>query len=145
MGRKTWSKGKRMPKGSLYKNMAAHLRFDVSSEWLSGFSDIEKLKFMNSAITRRGGRFDLTTAEYIKYIGKFYKEDQFNKIYSAWVDSDFNKWKRPTIDHINPRTNGGCNKLDNLQFLTWFENRTKCDMTQTEWDEVKKNIKEYLI
>jgi len=41
--------------------------------------------------------------------------------------------------------NGGCNMIDNLQFLTWFENRAKCDMSQEDWNKVKLNIKDYLI
>lgn len=144
-GRKAWSQGKKMPKSSLYKNMAAHIRFDVTAEWLSEFGDIEKLKFMNSAITRRGGRFDLSTDDYMAYIERFYDDRQFNDLYFAWVTSQKNKWLRPTIDHINPRANGGCNDIENLQFLTWFENRAKCDMTQVEWDNVKSNIKDYLV
>jgi len=34
---------------------------------------------------------------------------------------------------------------DCLQFLTWFENRAKCDMSQEDWNKVKLNIKDYLI
>jgi len=137
--------GKKMPKTSLYKNMAAHIRFDVTSEWLSEFSDIEKLKFLNYAITRRGGRFELSTDDYIEYIERFYDDRQFNDLYFSWIISQKNKWLRPTIDHINPRANGGCNRIENLQFLTWFENRAKCDMTQDEWNNVKANIKDYLV
>jgi hypothetical protein len=144
-GRVPWSKGKKMPKSSLYKNMTAHLRFSVSAEWLEQFCDIEKLKFLNSAITKRGGRFDLSSEEYKDYLKRFYCDDQFNKVYKSWLDSGKNKWKRPTVDHVNPRSRGGANSLDNLQFLSWFENRAKCDMTQEQWDIVKKNIKEYLI
>ena len=32
-----------------------------------------------------------------------------------------------------------------LQFLTWFENRCKNDMTQTEWDNLKLTIEEYFV
>ena len=35
--------------------------------------------------------------------------------------------------------------LDNLQFLTWFENRCKNNMSQSEWDDIKTNIGLYLI
>ena len=35
--------------------------------------------------------------------------------------------------------------LENLQFLSWFENRCKNDMTQLEWDEIKKNINKYFV
>lgn len=143
-GRRT-NIGRKMPKASLYKNMAAHLRFNVTSDWLSEFTDVEKLKFLNSAITRRGGRFDLSTDDYMAYIERFYYDRQFNDLYFAWLTSQKNKWLRPTIDHINPRTNGGCNDIENLQFLTWFENRAKCDMTHDEWNSVKANIKDYLV
>ena len=35
--------------------------------------------------------------------------------------------------------------LDNLQFLSWFENRCKNDMSQEEWDVLKSNIQEYFV
>ena len=40
----------------LYNNMATHLRFDVSFEWLMQFKDFNKLKLLNDAITNRNGR-----------------------------------------------------------------------------------------
>jgi len=144
-GRPTWSKGKKMPKGSLYKNMASHLRFDVTVEWLSNFCDIEKLKFLNRVLTNRGGGFDFDTNEYELFIEKFYNDDHFNDLYSGWIVAEKNQWLRPTIDHITPKAKGGGNNLENLQFLTWFENRAKCDMTQDEWNKVKLNMKDYLI
>jgi len=143
-GRTSWAKGKKVPKSTLYKNMATHLRFDVSVDWLLAFDDIEKLKFLNRSVGR-GGRFDITTKEYKAYIVKFYNDAQFNRLYEKWLTSGQCKWKRPTIDHINPRANGGCNRIENLQFLTWLENRAKCDMSQQDWDSVKANIKDYLI
>ena len=44
-----------------------------------------------------------------------------------------------------PKAKGGTNDLENLQFLSWFENRCKNDMTQKEWNILKSNIGEYLI
>lgn len=143
-GRKGWNKGKRMPKESLYKNMASHIRFDITSEWLSRFEDIQKLKFLNSCITSRGGRYSDNTEWYKAYIQKFYIDPQFNKIYDMWLGTN-DKYLRPTIDHINPRANGGGNGLDNLQFLSWFENRAKSDMLQSDWQRIKNNIKDYLL
>jgi hypothetical protein len=35
--------------------------------------------------------------------------------------------------------------LRHLQFLSWFENRTKNNMSQKEWDLLKQNISEYFI
>lgn len=54
-------------------------------------------------------------------------------------------YKRPSLDHIVPKAKGGTNDLENLQFLSWFENRCKNDMTQLEWDEIKKNINKYFV
>lgn len=148
-------KGKKMPKNSLYKNMATHIRFKVSLDWLLQFDDIEKLKFLNKAITPRDTRFKVDTEWYKAYILKFYNDKQFNKIYAKWLGSDDgdsflfngnkNDYLRPTIDHINPKANGGNNDLSNLEFLTWFENRAKNDMPLVVWQKLKENIKDYLL
>ena len=42
-----------------YNNMATHLRFDVSTDWLTQFNDFDKLKLLNDAITNRSGRWDV--------------------------------------------------------------------------------------
>ena len=76
---------------------------------------------------------------------KFYDDIQFNRIYKIWVDSNFEPYKRPSLDHIVPKAKGGTNDLENLQFLSWFENRCKNDMTQLEWNEIKKNINKYFV
>lgn len=125
--------------------MATHLRFDVTREWLMQFSDFEKLKLLNDVITNRSGRWNVTTSWYVKYIEMFYGDKQFNNIYNKWVLSGKEKYKKPSIDHVVPRSKGGDNNLDNLQFLSWFENRCKSDMTNNEWEKLKSNIKEYLI
>lgn len=44
-----------------YNNMATHLRFDVTVEWLMQFSDFSKLKLLNDVITNRSGRWDVST------------------------------------------------------------------------------------
>jgi len=128
----------------LLKNMAWHIRFDVSVEWLSQFEDIEKLKFLNRCISKRKDRFKVDTKWYMEYILRFYNDEQFNKIYSKWIGTG-NSYLRPTIDHINPKSNGGNNAINNLQFLTWFENRAKNDMPMVVWQKLKENIKYYLI
>ena len=135
-----------MPKISLYKNMATHIRFDVSLDWLLQFDDIEKLKCLNRAITPRDIRFNVDTGWYKKYVLKFYNNKQFNDIYSKWLSGDKkDKYLMPTIDHINPKAKNGDNQLSNLQFLTWFENRAKNDMPIVVWQKLKENIKDYLI
>ena len=142
-GRVSWSKGKKMSKSSLYRNMASHLRFDIDCEWLTQFRDIEKLKVLNKLITCRSGRWNNDTEWYKEYIEKFYNDSKFNRIYKAWIESCKEFYRKPSIDHIVPKSNGGTNDIKNLQILTWFENRCKNDMSQNEWNKLKLNIKDY--
>ena len=131
----------------LLKNMIAHIRFDLSLDWVSQFDDIEKLKFLNRAITTRDNRWSEVNVDwYKKYILKFYSDKQFNDIYFKWIsDGKKDKYLKPTIDHINPKANNGDDSLSNLCFLTWFENRAKNDMPLVVWQKLKENIKDYLL
>ena len=128
-----------------YNNMATHLRFEVTTEWLMQFSDFSKLKLLNEVITNRSGRWDVSTEWYKDYIENFYNDNQFNMIYNTWIASGKVKYKKPSVDHVIPKSRGGSNSLDNLQFLSWFENRCKNDMSQNEWDNLKLNMEDYLI
>ena len=129
----------------LYNNMATHLRFNVDYKWLMQFKDFKKLKLFNDAITDRSGRWSVDTEWYKEYLLKFYNDKQFNFIYHKWCISGYEKYKKPSLDHIVSKSKGGTNDLNNLQFLSWFENRCKNDMTQEEWNNLKLNIKEYMI
>lgn len=53
---------------------------------------------------------------------KFINDKKFNRIFIEWVKSNYNKQFKPSLDRIN------CLKpysLDNIQILTWAENRYK--------------------
>ena len=128
-----------------YNNMATHLRFDVTIKWLMQFKDFKKLKLLNEVITNRDNRWSMSTEWYTQYIKTFYFNPQFNSIYSQWVLSNYMRYKKPSIDYIVPKSRGGTNDIDNLQFLTWFENRCKNNMSQKEWLELKQNIGDYFI
>lgn len=129
----------------LYNNMATHLRFNISLDWLLQFKDFDKLKVLNDCITNRDGRFNESDFWYKEYINKFYYDENFNKVYEKWLEFDKMKYLKPSIDHINPRSKGGDNDLNNLQFLTWFENRCKNNLSQEDWNFIKSNIEEFLI
>jgi hypothetical protein len=144
IGRIGWNKGLKSSKESLYKNMVSHLRFDVSLDWMKQFEDVEKLKCLNSAISSKGGRYNESDSWYKEYIETFYNDKGFNTVYQKWI-LDKTKYKKPSLDHINPKCNGGINTLNNLQFLSWFENRCKNDMSQLEWNKLKTNITDYFI
>ena len=141
-GRKTWSKGKKMTRDHNLKNMKAHLKYDVSLEWLNGFEDMEKLKYLNRSLSRRRDCEGFTTETYKQFIEKFYNDEKFNSLFEKWrITKD--KWTKPSLDHVKAKCNGGTLLLDNLQFVSWLENRAKVDIDQDEWDSIKARIGEY--
>jgi CRISPR/Cas system Type II protein with McrA/HNH and RuvC-like nuclease domain len=86
----------------------------------------------------------MPTEWYKKYLKRFYNDIQFNLIYKKWVDWNKYKYLKPSIDHIIPVSKWWTNDIENLQFLTWFENRCKNDMTQEEWNNLKNNINNFI-
>lgn len=144
-GRGAWNRGKKAPRLLLYKNMRAHLRFDVKLEWLLQFDDVEKLKFLNKVVTKRIGKH-FTVELYQAFIERFYNDVQFNTIYANWLENNEEKYFKPSLDHIIPTSKGGSySDLNNFRFLTWFENRCKNDMSQQEWDGMKSRIGDYFL
>ena len=51
---------------------------------------------------------------------------------------------KPSLDHIVAKANGGKLDIDNLQFISWLENRAKVDIPLVEWNKIKENIRYYL-
>ena len=47
-----------------------------------------------------------------------------------------------TLDHITPRKNGGCNSVDNLQWVTKQANGAKGTMAQDEFLEMCQRVVE---
>lgn len=148
-GREVWNKGKftakTMPLKSRLENMRSHMRWNVDIEFLERFKDFDKLKFLNKSISRKRDFGDIATEYYKSFIEHFYNDEQFNKIYNNWIISGNQKLLRPSLDHMLPKSRGGSEELENLQFITWFENFSKRDMTQDEWQIVKSNIGEYFV
>ena len=142
-GRISWNKGLKQNREHLLKNMKAHLKYDVSLEWLNNFEDIEKLKYLNHSIARERDYRGFTTEIYKKFIERFYKDRKFNQLFIEWSFTK-NKWIKPSLDHIQAKCKGGTLLLDNLQFISWFENRAKMDIPQVVWNEMKNNLKYYL-
>ena len=142
-GRKCWSKGLKMTREYNLKNMKAHLKYDVTIEWLSKFEDIEKLKYLNRSISRNRDCEGFTTEIYIQFIERFYIDSKFNELYHKWIETN-DKWIRPSLDHIEAKCNGGSLLIYNLQFISWLENRAKIDIDQELWNRMKQNINYYL-
>ena len=135
--------GMKMDRILVLKNMKAHLKYDVSLEWLNKFEDIEKLKYLNRSISRKRDCEGFTTEIYIQFIENFYYNKRFNELYLKWIETN-DKWIKPSLDHIKAKATGGDLMIDNLQFISWLENRTKIDIEQEKWKEIKKNISYYL-
>ena len=129
-----------------YGNMKNHIRFDIELDWLLKFDDFEKLKFLNKQISNKGGdRFNESIEWYKSFIEKFYYDEKFNLLYDNYLKSGNNKYKKPSLDHIIPRSKGGTNDLENLRFITYLENISKRDMTLNEWENIKQRLEEYFI
>jgi predicted DNA-binding protein YlxM (UPF0122 family) len=130
----------------LLNNMKKHLRVDVDLDWFIQFENIEKLKFLNKSITRKRDFGNYDKKFYISFIEKFYYNKKFNNIYDNWLNNNKNPNLKPSVDHIIPKSKGGVLfDINNLQFLTWLENRCKNNISQKEWEDIKKNINKYFI
>lgn len=73
----------------------------------------------NKMKSRNDVEFDL------EYLHSFSQCKRFNRLFNEWVKSNFQKLKKPTIDRINRKY--GYLK-NNIQWLTWEENRYKQNM-----------------
>lgn len=115
---------------------------NLEEEWLDSFDDFDKFLLIHRCYRRVVGDISyLNKEEYKKIINSFYYQEQFNKIYQFWKQENktdtFYDWAKPSVDHIIPKAKGGTNELNNLQFLTVFENLCKRDMTMDEWNIFK--------
>jgi hypothetical protein len=119
------------------KNIETNYKFKNYS--LKEFTNYDKLKFISHWIAHKG--YSKNGEKYIyDFIKKFYYDERFNKIYDNWINNK-SKWSLPTLDHKISISQGEAEDLDNLQIMTWFENRAKAEMTDDEWNLFKRETK----
>lgn len=142
-GRTVWITGKKHSREAIIKNMKNHLKYDVSYEWIDQFEDLERVKYLNHALCRKRDYDGYDTNEYKKYIEKFYNDEKFVRLFNSWKETG-DKYIKPSLDHLIPKSKGGTLGVDNIQFISWFENRAKNDIPFEKWEELKRNINNYL-
>jgi hypothetical protein len=142
-GRKAWNVGISQSREHILKNMKTHLKYTVSLDWLNTFEDIEKLKYLNRSISRKRDCEGFNTEIYKQFIEKFYNDNTFNKLYDLWIKTG-DKWIKPSLDHIEAKSKGGSLLIENIQFISWLENRAKIDIPIVVWNKIKRNINYYL-
>jgi len=103
------------------------------------FPDYDKFVLISRAV-----RFNMSDKDnWFNFIRRFYNDEQFNKVYEFWQKqprlNTFYDFAKPSIDHKMPVAKGGDDSLDNLHFVTMFENYAKRDMTWEEWCQFKKD------
>lgn len=133
-GRSTWSKGLKLSEAFCRANMKGRLGGAID---LGKYPDYAKLKFLTAILAKRKSGLGGDDASRVAFLDRFYFDEGFNAVYAAWIESGKDKWHYPSLDHKHAKSNGGGWDLDNLRFITWFENRAKAEMSVDEWDRFK--------
>lgn len=118
---------------------------ELTKEFIYSFEDFERFLFLHKVFVKNNTSLKHKDINfYYEFINYFYNDFQFNVVYSFW-ESNKNKnktfydWAKPSLDHKVPKSRNGTDELNNLQFLTVFENLSKRDMTFNEWNEFLKD------
>lgn len=134
-GRSCWSKGKVLPESFRRANMKGRSGTSID---LDAYPDYERLLFLMQRVSSRKSDLAPSDEKRKEFLDRFYFDEVFNAIYDAWVAHDKCKWWYPSLDHKTSKFAGGGWEIENLQFLTWFENRAKAEMSAEEWLEFKR-------
>ncbi len=109
---------------------------------LTHFKDYNKIHLLFK-LTQQSGKsrnFNWSSIELQNYYLRYYNDELFNNLYNQYLDNDKNTWYKPSLDHIIPISKGGDNHLDNLEMMTWFENKSKGNKSKNKWLKIKTLI-----
>lgn len=127
----------RDPFMSISQNMNNSVGYDFL---ISNFTSPEKIRFLLSCIKLN---YNLSVKDKREYLLMFYDDVVFVKYYNTFIRTG-NKFIKPTLNRKTHVSRGGDNNLCNLQFMSYLEHISKCDMNQQEWDFVKNNLNEFM-
>jgi len=133
-GKPAYNRGVKADDALIRKYMAARMRTEID---LSDYESLDKLRLLIGVTSRHFKYLGHTDDVRKAFLDRFYFDDGFNAVYDAWIAHEKDKWRYPSLDHINPKANGGNFEIDNLRFITWFENRAKADMPLADWESFK--------
>jgi hypothetical protein len=130
----TWNKGVRASEKEIRRMMKNRMRTKID---LDEYPDLSKLQFLVRITSKHFKNIGFSDEVRKSFLDKFYFDIQFNRIYDKWQETGENKWYFPSLDHKVSKFNGGNWSINNIQFLTWFENRAKAEMNLDEWENFK--------
>ena len=138
IGKVSANKGKTISVLVKYKNIRTKFRHLCPLDWWCKH-DYDKCKVLRIMCKRIEFK---SSEDFMFYLDKFYNDETFNKVYDNWIRNNRKKIFKPSLDHIKPTSVYPELKDDvnNLQVLTWFENKCKSNHSVEEWDYIKNNL-----
>lgn len=117
-----------------------NLVWEVDNIWARQFKNFEKLTCLVKRINKKM-RKEMDTPMFKAYVEKFYFDENYNNIYNYYISKGKDRMLAPSLEHVNPVSKGGSQTdLDNIIFITFFENHVKEATPNDEWQEVKKDL-----
>ncbi len=131
-----------MIKPHRYTKFVHNLVWEVDNIWARKFKNFEKLTMLVKRINKKM-RKEFDTETFKAYVEKFYVDESFTRLYNYYIQTGKDKWFAPSLDHITPVSKGGSQiDLDNIMFITWFENHVKESTPLAEWVLVREDVKQ---
>ena len=116
----------------------------LEREYIEQFKDQKRLRVLIyilkkslDKIRTKMGKVDITIEQEKAYLEKFYYDLNFIRQLEIYKHTGLQD-DLPSLDHIHSLTDGGeVFDIDNLQFLSWFENRSKNHLSEEEYEQCK--------
>lgn len=110
----------------------------LTSQYLDQYDDYFRFSFLYKTFYHYAQTYKLSSDWVKQCIEYFYNEPYFILCYDRWsdrikIEHTYMDNYKPSLDHKIPLSRGGGHELNNIHFITLFENLCKKDMTWGEW------------